>query len=185
MKDDDPKARAAREWWAGLQRSFADGRRNPSGDAGALARLRRAARVYEAAVEPATFRLLEAIGGGEKMLERAALCAAVLAHVREDEHGLHPAAAVGGDPPAMSALRFNRLIRTDRDAPDDMLVQFRRLVALAGRKVDVAMLAAGLLDWSPATRLRWIYAWHGAGRAAPAETDTSSRTPDAQVVPRT
>ncbi len=185
MKDDDPKARAARTWWTGLQRSFADGRRNPAGDAGALARLRRAPTVHEAATEPATFRLLEAIGGGERMLERVALCAAVLAHVREDRHGLHPAAAVGGDPPAMSALRFNRLTRTDRDAPDDMLVQFRRLVALADRKADVAMLAAALLDWSPDTRLRWIYAWHGASRAAPADADTSSRTPDAQVVPQT
>jgi CRISPR system Cascade subunit CasB len=185
MRDDDAMARAARAWWTGLQRSFPDGRRNPTGDAGALARLRRASTVHEAAVELATLRLLEALGDDERMLERAALCAAVLAHVREDRHGQHPAAAVGSDPPAMSALRFNRLTRTDCDAPDDMLVQFRRLVALADRKVDVATLAAALLDWSPATRLRWIYAWHGAGRAAPADADASSRTPETQVVPQT
>src|SRR5690606_28608834 len=104
LTDEYPSARPARRWRAGPPSCFADGRRTPTGDAGALARLRRAESIYEAAVEPATFKLLQAIGDGEKMLERTALCAGVLAHVREDRRGLHPAAAVGGDSPAMSAL---------------------------------------------------------------------------------
>lgn len=134
------------------------------GDRGALARLRRCATVMEAASEPATIALCRRLGGQVSELDRAALIAAVLAHVREDTHGLPVARQIGvqqDGPAAMSDLRFRRLLQEETD--DERLIAFRRLVALAGRKLNVSDLAFGLWNWNDEKqRLRWIYAYFDA-----------------------
>lgn len=154
--------RIAAEWWEAMQpRDEADKQR--SGDRAGLARLRRCASVAEAAFDAATHQLCHRLGAGEAGLERAALIAAVLAHARANNPAQKVARQIGvsGDgTAAMSDLRFRRLLQAD--TPDEQLAGFRRLVALAGRELNVADLAQALWRWNETDRRRWVYAYHDA-----------------------
>lgn len=151
----------AAAWWQSLQ-PRPDG---SGGDRAALARLRRAATVAEAAAEPATLDLCRRLRLDWRGLAPVALTASVLAHVREDAPSL-PAArqlgpkTVGATDAAMSWLRFRRLIQAETD--DDRLTAFRRAVALAGGRLNVSDLARSLLTWNEGQRRRWLYAYHDA-----------------------
>lgn len=170
-------ARIAAGWWLGLQPSFQNRERNPNGDRAALARLRRADLVG-AMQDPATFTLFHALGRAHPAaLLDVALCAAVLAGVREDRRGEHPARTLG-PPPAeaveralMKPLRFRRLIGAE--TAEDRLIALRRAVQLADRRLDVHELAAACLDWSETRRQRWIFEYYNAGFAAPAPEPAS------------
>jgi CRISPR system Cascade subunit CasB len=174
--------REAAAWWRELQPKDEPGNRR-SGDRGALARLRRCATVMDAASEPATLALCRRLGMGEAGLERAALLAAVLAHVREERFDLTVARQIGVQQDGkviMSDLRFRRLLQAD--TPDEQLIGFRRLVAMTGRKLHVADLAAGLWRWSDEeTRRRWIYAYHDAPDFQAGATATPPITEDASA----
>lgn len=172
-------------WWASLQDYRADGSPNPTRDRAALARLRRAAAPTEALDEPAVFDLYKRLGFGggtselESRLPRVAVAATVLAHVRPSPGAngsrRRLAEMLGqGERPSMSPLRFKRLLTADDD--QDILVQFRRAVALAGaRNIDVGDLAVSLLEWDrDSRRMRWAFDYHGAGSAAPARAEISS-----------
>ena len=106
--------------------------------------------------------------------------AAVLAHIKEDtkpgEGGFRRrfAEVLGqGERPLMSGLRFKRLLAATED--QDLIIVFRRAVALAGAKnIDVGDVAASLLDWSERRRMRWAFDYYGAGIAAPKEKETAS-----------
>lgn len=85
----------------------------------------------------------------------------VLAEVRE--HSGQPlAVGLGGDAPAMSTLRFQRLMRVGEDDLTDVL---RRAIVMADRRCNVAALGEDLLHWSEKTRSRWCFQYFGA--AAP------------------
>lgn len=166
-------SQAAAAWWRRLQPEPPD----RPGDRAALARLRRA-DLLAAMDDPATFALFRALGHHRPdELPVTALCAGVLASVRSDAPGVHPARALGpppGEPEGratMSALRFRRLI--EASTLDDRLTQLRRAVALADRAMPVGELAAACLDWSEARRRRWIFEYHGAGLAAPPDTPSA------------
>jgi CRISPR system Cascade subunit CasB len=159
--------REAAAWWWELQPKDKPGEIH-RGDRGGLARLRRCATVIDAASEPITLALCRRLGRGEDGLERAALLAAVLAHVRDDRSDLSVARQIGiqrDGRSVMSDLRFRRLLQAGTS--DEQLTGFRRLVVLAGRKLNVADLAAGLWRWTDddageRTRRHWIYAYHDA-----------------------
>lgn len=160
-------------WWRGLQ---PPDERSPtrSGDRGALARLRRCASVIDAASERATFALCRKLEATERDLNRVALLAAVLAQVREHSGGLRVARQIGAQikdtPAVMSDLRFRRLLQADTD--DEKLTGFRRLVALAGRTLNVVDLANGVMNWGDEdTRRSWIYAYHDAPDFQPNKAD--------------
>jgi CRISPR type I-E-associated protein CasB/Cse2 len=77
----------------------------------------------------------------------------------------------------MSSLRFRRLLAARNE--DEILVGFRRLVALARRKVNVVDLAESILDWTDdeagdKRRVRWAFDYHGAGIAAPGALPANS-----------
>lgn len=149
----------AATWWRALQ-PRPDG---SGGDRAALARLRHAATALDAATEPAALDLARRLGTGWHGLGRAAVAAAVLAHVREDAPD-RPAArqlgAAAGREPAMSWLRFRRLVQAGTE--DEQVAAFRRAVALAGGRLNVADLGGSLLSWDDERRRRWIYAYHDA-----------------------
>jgi CRISPR system Cascade subunit CasB len=152
---------AAARWWRGLQPRPDGG----GGDRAALARLRRCATALDAASEQATLDLCRSLGFGFGKLDRVAVAAAVLAHVREDRPGSPAARQLGGTGPdqagaAMSWLRFRRLIQASTD--DEQLAAFRRAAALAGGAINVVDLADSLLDWDDKRRRRWLYAYHDA-----------------------
>jgi CRISPR system Cascade subunit CasB len=170
MKSADDGMRAA-QWWRALQPNRPNGERNPTADRAALARLRRA-DLYAAMSDPATFDLFRRLGRRKpEQLPEVALCAGVLAGVREDRSNEHPARTLG--PPgfdsveqaAMKPLRFRRLI--EAEALEERLLLLRRAVQLADRRLNVAQLAAACLDWSDHRRQRWIFEYYAAGRAAP------------------
>ena len=158
----------ALRWWEEL--------RHPErGDRGALARLRRASSVLDAATEPATIELCRKLGVGEEKLERVALIAAVLAHVRDNEPTVKMARQLGqheANPQGMmSWLRFRRLVQAE--TADEQLTQFRRAIALAKQKANIGDLAESLLNWTEARRRGWIYAYHDAGQAQPNDIQTN------------
>lgn len=167
----DRLGRLARTWWRSLQRR-PDG---SGGDPGALARLRRAGTALGAATEPATLELCRSLGLGWTGLERAAVAAAVLAHVREDVPGTSAARQLGPPsrnlPAVMSWLRLRRLIQAETG--DDQITAFRRAVALAGGRLNVSDLGCSLIDWNDSRRRRWIYAYH----QSPAPTVDTEDTP--------
>lgn len=156
---------AAAAWWRELQPDPAAGRR---GDRPALARLRRCATVAEAMQEAATIQLFRRVGAtGPGDLPAVALAAAVLAHVRVDAPG-NVARIVGPDTlerPETAKLKPMRLRRLmEAKEPDERLMAFRRLVALADKNaLPVSDLAASLLDWTEDRRRRWLYDYWNAG----------------------
>ena len=121
---------------AQLAAVFSNGERNPQGDRAALARLRRA-DLLQAMQDPATSALFIALGKRRaEDLPDVALCAAVLATVR-DNRPEHPARTLGPtsdnapEQSAMKPLRFRRVIEADN--PQARLEMLRRAVQLADR----------------------------------------------------
>jgi CRISPR system Cascade subunit CasB len=175
MKSPAEEARIAIRWWRGLQPNFANGERNPNADRAALARLRRA-DLLAAMQDPTTFDLFRKLERRRPAeLPGVALCAAVLADVRENpgEHlprdnparTLGPPSIEAAEQAAMKPLRFRRLI--EAEAPEDRLIALRRALQLAGHKLNPYELAAACLHWSEARRQRWIFEYYNAGFAAP------------------
>jgi CRISPR system Cascade subunit CasB len=178
MAKDDNKptiGKTALSWWSALQPN-SDKATAKKGDSGALARLRRAEPI-EAATEEATgdlCRRLQPLVGlpDTAPLERAALIAAVLAHVREHDPTRKVAAAagemVGDERRVLQPLRLRRLLAAR--TPAECLTAFRRLVALLGHTANVADLAECLFDWpdemrGDTRRTRFAFTYYGA--AAP------------------
>lgn len=170
MIRDSSKAAAA--WWTALQ---PDPARKYPGDRAALAQLRRCATVSEAMQEPAAIKLFQAVKASDpRELPDIALTAAILARVREDTGRSAAALTVariigpelGGKPETalVKPLRFRRLMEAHE--PDERLIAFRRLVALAGGKLPVAQFARSLLAWNDDTRRKWIFDYWNAGQAA-------------------
>lgn len=112
------------------------------------------------------------------------MLAAVLAHVRDDDPKKTRIATAIGSPRAgegstalITPLRFKRLI-TARD-PEDLLIVFRRAVAILGRRANVKDLARALLTFTDnrlgvVARTRFAFEYHGAGDAAPEMKDAET-----------
>jgi CRISPR system Cascade subunit CasB len=176
----EQEASGALQWHSSLTPREFNGRHIP-GDRAALARLRRASSIMEAAVEPATADLYARLGfarqTAERDLPRAALVAAVLAHVRANT-GAPIAAAIGtprggaDSQQKITPLRFKRLVAAR--TPDELLIAFRRVVAILGDQANVRDLARQLLAFTDPderqadiARTRFAFAYHGAADFAP------------------
>ena len=165
-------------WWRGLRPDY--DRANPAdrvGDRAALARLRRCDSVATAMQELATIALFRQCQADDaRDLPGIALAAAVLAHVRQEAPG-RVARQIGPESPdrpetaLLKPLRFRRLLEaTD---PEDCLLGFRRLVALADDKANVSDLARALFDWpvphrAERTKRDWIFIYWNADPLRPA-----------------
>lgn len=157
------------------------------GDAGVRARLRRCRSAIDALAEPAAIdlaRRLGAVGAGREGQETVALdLARLLAHVgaHGPERPMRAAgwrtfagdrreSDVGDDRPALSEVRFRRLLRAERG--NELTTAFIRLVALVPDSVRVDALAADFWYWNDETRHRWAFDYYAAGSigatAAPA-----------------
>lgn len=162
-------------WW----RAITPNPPHHDGDRGARARLRRCATVAEAMAEPATLALFRRCSGEhERDLIAVALAAAVLAQVKEDRGDMSVARLVGPESPdkpetaLLKPLRFRRLL--EAATPDECLIAFRRLVAIADGRLGVEDLARGLFRWTDphraeAAKRRWIFAYWNANPAGKAE----------------
>lgn len=162
-------------WW----RTITPDPPHHDGDRAARAQLRRCATVAEAMAEPATLALFRRCSGEhERDLVAVALTAAVLAQVKEDRAEMSVARLIGPETPdkpetaLLKPLRFRRLL--EAATPDECLIAFRRLVAIADGRLSVGDLARSLFDWTnphraEATKRRWIFNYWNANPAGKAE----------------
>lgn len=175
---DMSRSKIAQDWWRKLQPLVTESGGKLPGDRATLARLRRAANLYDAAAEPETIRLFRLLGfSNPDRLGRVAVVAAVLAHVREQPKNRERLARALGPPrggkpedAVYSTLRLRRLLATRGD--DDLLIAFRRAVAILKDTANVGDLATLILDWDDdergdITRTRFAFDYHDAGEHAP------------------
>ena len=173
------EADAAWKWWNGLQPNEQTKQR---GDRASLAKLRRATSVMEAAAEPVTADLFKALGfvrsGAPRDLPRAALIAAILAHIPKDKDQRRETLAQaigtprgGGDTTQLvTPLRLKRMVAARES--DDLLMGFRRTIAILKDTANVKDVARQLLLWTDeyhADRARtlFMFDYHSADNAAP------------------
>jgi CRISPR system Cascade subunit CasB len=100
-----------------------------------------------------------------------ALIAVALAHIKE--RGPKAARAFGtGDPPALSPLRFNTLIRAT--TPAALWRPLTRALAVIKGAASPGELAADLFYWNEQTRTRWCFDYYGETTAAPMKLETET-----------
>ncbi|MDZ4791844.1 MAG: type I-E CRISPR-associated protein Cse2/CasB [Hyphomicrobiales bacterium] len=178
----------ARDWWKDLQPSEKGDDRYSRGDRAALAKLRRCSTWVEAAAEAQTLVLFGALRKGHPYeLLRVAVLASVLAHVRTDDtstkniaDGIGKHACDKDATAVLSEFRLRRLLTTKGD--DDILIAFRRLVALMGNTANIADLATNILYWDhpetgDSTRVKFAFHYWKAGDAAPAGGASATISP--------
>lgn len=127
------------------------------------ARLRRASRV-EALAEPVVHDLAQKLGLKRTAHDTEALLrlVLVLAWVRDHENGAQQRLAQKfgrGEPPPLSALRFQRLMRAEGE---EIIAALRRALPLVQYRCNVAALGEDLLFWGDQTRTRWSFDYFGA-----------------------
>jgi CRISPR system Cascade subunit CasB len=164
------RAEIIRKWWA-----TRIGVRDAPAARALAARLRRAGTVA-ALAERAVIEL----AGDLKLREpeQVAALAQVLAEVRADLPGRSLARRLGGIEPALSNLRFQRLIRTEGA---ELVRLLRRALPMAERACDVGRMGADLLAWSDpdrgeAVRARWCFDYFGATPPERLRPETPFRT---------
>ncbi|MBC7155580.1 MAG: type I-E CRISPR-associated protein Cse2/CasB [Rhodobacteraceae bacterium] len=157
MSAENSKGADILRWWV---LNLAD---RQSGRARALsARLRRA-RGGDALTEPEVHDLARTLGMTDGA--RLALLVRLLAQVKEHvPQSL--ARRLGGNPPVLSTLRFQRLMRAEGDELPEAL---RRAITMAEGRCNVASLGLDILYWGEAVRARWCFHYFGA--EAPSHTD--------------
>lgn len=173
MSQTQGRADVVRDWW---RESLAD--RNSGAARGLAARLRRATPL-EALSEPDVQALARRIGLGPGQAGTLVRLVQVLAEVREDDRD-SLARRLGGDPPVMSHLRFQRLLRAEGE---EVATALRRAIVMVDRRCNVERLAADLLAWDhpergEAARRRWIFDYFAAPQpGGPDTAETPEETP--------
>ncbi len=168
MSDTKPEhpGKIIKAWWHENIGERIEGR--PSGKAlGLAARLRRASAV-DALLEKPVFDLSQKLGLRDP--ERLHRIVAVLAHVRGDTPRRLAQELGAGDPPALSQLRFQRLMRAEGEMLTTGLI---RALPMVGHACNVGALGADLFYWSDRVRTRWVFDYHGA-----AVPETLEETPE-------
>lgn len=149
-------------WWQGL-----------ADDRASRAILRRAGNttaVVLSAPYQHLFRRLSAAGWNEgktsHLNDRLAAAIGLLVHVEQDGP-LSPAKAMshkasGEERPAVSELRFMRLLESD--SPDSLLTGLRRVLPLMEQRVDVIELVNDVLFWGDKVKKKWAYDYEWPAR---------------------
>ena len=130
----------AEAWWKGLESRT-----------GARARLKRSGSILELALEPETHvlkRQLFAVPDLKASIEIVALVAGVLTWI-DDRSSLSPGVQLGKLADKQSSIepRFLRLLKEDRNSGDDLLTQWRRILALLKGSANPGALAETLFYW--------------------------------------
>ena len=142
------------DWW---RSNLGNREHNPR--ARALAARLRHANGVEALAERTVHELAQSLKLGQQDgdAESVIRLVTVLAEVRE--HDDRHLAVRLGETDALSRLRFERLIRSDKD---EIAAAVRRALPLVERRCNVAMLGVDLLFWNERTRARWCFDYFGA-----------------------
>ena len=106
--------------------------------------------------------------------DRLALIAVALAHVK-DGRGAAAARRFGaGDPPPLSSIRFNTLIRTE--APRDLIRPLVRALKIIDGRTDARKLTRDLYWWNERVRTGWCFDYYGVTDAKPLDEDEETPT---------
>jgi len=124
---------------------------------GERAELRRAGSIAEVVMTPAFQRLCSRFSGhfGDEVgwEDRFAAIVGLLAHVRTgSEKPL--AEQMAGNPPAVSELRFRRLLQRNRS---DLYVAMIRIVRMLKYKANIFDLAQSVYYWGDSVKKEWAY----------------------------
>lgn len=164
FKSNPALAAALMRWWRALEH-------DPGGRAG----LRRADSVTTLMLCPPFQRLRQSLvghgwpdGTGPRWHdERLAAVAGLLAHVKETDDSTLPRRMSDGEKPAVSELRFLRLLESpDLDA---LFAGLRRALPMVQHRADVVALADDVLHFHADdghVRKRWAYAYQWPKAAA-------------------
>jgi CRISPR type I-E-associated protein CasB/Cse2 len=162
IKPTPEAAKAVLSWWYKMHPDKQTGER---GDRAGIAKLRHAATVMEASMEPAVIGLCRELEAAPTEMNQVALIAAVLADLRETIPGESIARALGQPEgtPLCSASRFRRILEATE--PDAQLTAFRRALALLKHRGNLVDLVQSLLEWNDpyrrdARRQRWLYDYY-------------------------
>ena len=137
------------DWWAEYL-----GDRDSASCRGAAARLRRATSPVDVAAEPTVQILAQRLGRRQAVLP----VAQALAELRGNhKDSMAWRMGPGLTDPAVSAARFERLIRTPKDG---LVPAIRRVLPLVDRECDAGRLGADILYWNEATRVRWTFDYY-------------------------
>lgn len=168
------------------------------GDAGVRARLRRARSRVDALMEPKAIQLAQRVGrlskssrASDEEIGVALDLARVLAHVKTHDGakrvmeqagwqtfaGDRRESDAGKDAPALSGIRFRRLLTTEAGEP--LVAAFVRLVRQLKGTVNVPELAWDFLNWSHPTRgarvrSKWAFDYFAAGTPTSIANNTST-----------
>ncbi len=151
FKSDAPVGEILNEFWQGLEE-----------DKGSRAQLRRCKTVNEVVMVSAFHRLCRRVRplmknehDGWEM--RFAAIAGLLAHVRTlDARKTLAAQMAVGDTPAVSELRFRRLLQRNREEFYGALI---RTLGLLDKKANLFDLARSVYYWGDNERKRWAFAY--------------------------
>lgn len=143
-----PELQALNAWWSGLKES-----------PGIRAELRRCANLEEAALASGTQDLCRKLHARFEDLDRLGAIAALASHLKALESRPLAAAFAGkGDAPALSDLRFRRLIQCQEAA--DLFPLLRRALGLLDKTANLEDLARSLWHWNDRTRKRWTFTYY-------------------------
>ena len=155
---------ALRDWWKDLEDERSD-----------RAQLRRAHDITAIILTPAyqrAYRRLCAAGwpveADSPLNDRLAAIIGLLAHVKSDGDAplvkAMSARKLGEDRPAVSPLRFQRLLESpDLDA---LFTGLRRVLPLIQQPIGIAALANDLLFWGDGVKKRWAYDYEWPAKKA-------------------
>ena len=103
---------------------------------------------------------------------RLALIAIALAHAADHRTESAAQRFGGGEPKALSGIRFDALIRAKE--PGQLLRPLVRSLQLVDGSVNVAKLATDLYWWNDKVRTDWCFDYHGAAYAKPTASEKES-----------
>ena len=113
----------------------------------------------------------------EERLQLAAVAAVALAYLKEDVNARSAAILMGGEAPAVSEARFERLMRCE--TPTELLPQILRTLSLLKHKAPAGELGAAILDWDARVKRRWAFDyWRKPGGDAREDNASAAATPD-------
>lgn len=146
FKKDNEAGRALLDWWDSLQ-----------DDRGARAELRRCQSPDEVAITASFQRLCQKMRpffASERGWEgRLAAIAGLAAQVREHKPGRSLAVQMTeGTPPAVSELRFRRLLQRERV---DLYPALIRILRMLDNEADLMELACAVYYWGTGVKKRW------------------------------
>ena len=169
----DEQVLAAANWWQAMMSS-------PRGDnRAAIARLRQARTPMEAFMVPATLDLIRRLKVNRDNIDRVAILASVLAHLKPDFRETKSIGRSLGrskinepESAVLSETRFQRLLQAE---DDELLDQFRRAVRLLKGAANPESIARTILFWNDRTRKDLIFDYYNVSFDVEDQSDRPSQ----------